>query len=136
MNVSILNALWSILVGEKLDLDDPKLAEIIQMIDYLLREVDNPGSAAFAVLPHLSMAKWPGIRTLTGFDAAQKTFRKTSLSHTSWSTNKAWIRTIFATLWTSCFVKLKTQQIQSQAFMAKQVQVLLFKISILTKSST
>ena len=75
MNVSILNALWSILVGEKLDLDDPKLAEIIQMIDYLLREVDNPGSAAYAVLPHLSMAKWPGIRTLTGFDAAQKTFR-------------------------------------------------------------
>ncbi len=45
------------------------------MIDYLLREVDNPASIAFAVLPHPSMAKWPGIRSLTGFDAAQKTFK-------------------------------------------------------------
>ncbi len=78
MNVSILNALWSILVGEKLDLDDPKLAKIIQMFDYLFREVDNPGSAAFALLPHLSMAKWPGIRTVTGFDASWKTFKLTT----------------------------------------------------------
>ncbi len=78
MNVSILNALWSILVGEKLDLDDPKLAKIIQMFDYLFREVDNPGSPAFALLPHLSMAKWPGIRTVTGFDASQKTFKVTT----------------------------------------------------------
>ena len=45
MNISILNALWSILVGEKLDLDDPKLAKVFEMFDYLLRNVDGAETA-------------------------------------------------------------------------------------------
>jgi hypothetical protein len=31
MNVSIVNALWVLLVGEKLDLNDAKLAKIVQV---------------------------------------------------------------------------------------------------------
>ncbi len=77
MNISILNALWSILVGEKLDLDDPKLAEIIQLFDSFFRTANGPASAISAILPHSSMVKWPGIRKLTRFDAAQKTFKAT-----------------------------------------------------------
>lgn len=37
LNLSIVNALWVILVGEELDLEDPQLAEIIQRIDSILR---------------------------------------------------------------------------------------------------
>jgi len=74
MNISILNALWSILVGEKLDLDDPKLAKVIEMFDYLFRNVDGAETAR-ALLPHPSMSKWPGIRKFTGFDFAYKTFK-------------------------------------------------------------
>jgi hypothetical protein len=74
MNISILNALWSILVGEKLDLDDPKLAKVIEMFDYFLRNIDGTQSAA-DLLPHPSMSKWPVIRKLTGYDLADKTFK-------------------------------------------------------------
>ena len=31
MNISIVNALWVLLVGEKLDLNDEKLARIVQV---------------------------------------------------------------------------------------------------------
>jgi len=61
MNISILNALWSILVGEKLDLDDPKLAEIIKMFDNFFRQANGPSSTISAILPHSSMVKWPGV---------------------------------------------------------------------------
>ena len=77
MNISILNALWSILVGEKLDLDDPKLAKIIQMFDGLFRENSGPASPILAILPFPSMGKWPVLRDLTGVDTALKTFKAT-----------------------------------------------------------
>ncbi len=35
MNVSIVNALWVLLVGEKLDLNDSKLAKIVQVTIFL-----------------------------------------------------------------------------------------------------
>jgi len=35
--LSIVNALWVILVGEELDLDDPQFIEIVQLIDDVLR---------------------------------------------------------------------------------------------------
>ena len=76
MNISILNALWSILVGEKLELDDPKLARIIQLFDETLREANGPSSPIIPILPHPSMAKWPIIRQLTGFDLTFETFRE------------------------------------------------------------
>ena len=77
MNISILNALWSILVGEKLDLDDPKLGNIIAMFDNLFRNTSGQASLMLAILPHPSMAKLPGVRHLSGVDLAFKTFKAT-----------------------------------------------------------
>ena len=67
MNISILNAMWLILVGEKLDLDDPKLHKIIRLIDELNRTVSGLTSPLVMLLPHISMVKWPILRQLTGF---------------------------------------------------------------------
>ena len=36
-NISIVNALWGILVGERLELTDPKLHQILAAFDSLLR---------------------------------------------------------------------------------------------------
>ena len=37
MNISIVNALWVILVGESLNLEDPRLKNIIEVIDKFVR---------------------------------------------------------------------------------------------------
>ena len=37
MNVSIINALWSIVAGRKFELEDPKFGEIIRLIDDMLK---------------------------------------------------------------------------------------------------
>jgi hypothetical protein len=36
-NISIVNALWGILVGERLELEDPKLRVIVDQFDDLLK---------------------------------------------------------------------------------------------------
>ena len=73
-NVSIVNALWFILVGERLELTDPKLLELMSGIDNILR--GGGGSSSIAnLLPHPSMALWPGIKKLTGFDKTIKVFQ-------------------------------------------------------------
>ena len=36
LNISIVNALWVILVGEQLDLEDPTLAEILKVSGFAL----------------------------------------------------------------------------------------------------
>ena len=54
MGVSIINALWAILVGERLDLDDPNLAKVVQSVDELLHGA-SPVSPVVAILPHPSM---------------------------------------------------------------------------------
>ena len=72
-NISILNALWGILVGERLELTDPKLHHILRSLDNVLR--GNGGSSTFAnLLPHKSMVLWPGIKQLTGFDKTEEAF--------------------------------------------------------------
>ena len=73
-NVSILNALWFILVGERLELTDPKLLELMSGIDNILRGGGGSSSIA-ALLPHPAMAMWPGIKKLTGFDKSMKVFQ-------------------------------------------------------------
>jgi len=73
MNISILNALWSILVGEKLELEDPKLAHIIELFDELLKVNDGTSLSLIPLLPHPSMAKWPCLRKITGIDQLFKT---------------------------------------------------------------
>ena len=77
MNISILNALWSLLVGEKLELDDPKLVDIVGMFDELLHQQSGAAFALLTILPHPSMAKLPILRHLTGMHHNFKTFEAT-----------------------------------------------------------
>ena len=73
-NISIVNALWFILVGERLELTDPKLLKLMSGIDSMLRG-NGGGSFIATLLPHPSMALWPGIKELTGFDKTIKVFQ-------------------------------------------------------------
>ena len=77
MNISVLNALWSLLVGEKLDLEDPKLVKIVEMFDELFKEQSTTAMAILAFLPHPSMAKLPILRHLTAMDKNFRTFGAT-----------------------------------------------------------
>jgi len=51
MNVSIVNALWSILVGEELQLNDPKLQAIVNKFDDVLRANTQPNLILFTMGP-------------------------------------------------------------------------------------
>ena len=64
MNISIVNALWSILVGEKLDLEDPNLIKVVTLVNALVNG-PSPQNAVTAMLPHPKMASWPVIRFTT-----------------------------------------------------------------------
>ena len=61
MNISVLNALWSILVGEKLHLEDPSLINIVNLVNAVVNG-PSPMNAVSFILPHESMATWPIIR--------------------------------------------------------------------------
>ena len=54
MNVSIINALWSIMVGERLELEDPNLLKVVDSIDQLLHGA-SPVSPLVAIFPHPSL---------------------------------------------------------------------------------
>ena len=56
MNVAIVNALWSILVGESLDFEDENLAKVVHALDLLIHG-SSPVSPLVAVLPHPAMVK-------------------------------------------------------------------------------
>ena len=51
LNLSIVNALWAILVGEKLPLNDPKVIGIVASLNKVIRE-SRGGSRLAAFLPH------------------------------------------------------------------------------------
>lgn len=57
MNISILNSLWSILTGQKLQLDDPKLQNILDRSNAFLASA-NPSSALASMLPSPHMFRW------------------------------------------------------------------------------
>jgi hypothetical protein len=61
MNISIINSLWSILVGEKLDLEDPNLIKVVTLINALMNG-PSPQNVVTSLLPHPSMASWPIIK--------------------------------------------------------------------------
>lgn len=73
-NISVLNSLWSILVGERLELEDEKLKTIIRLFDQLLRENDGPVNPIVNILPDPYMATWPGLSYIFGFDQGKKIF--------------------------------------------------------------
>jgi hypothetical protein len=51
MNVSIINSLWTIVVGEKLDLEDPNLLKVADLIDQFLHRASSV-SPLVHILPH------------------------------------------------------------------------------------
>lgn len=74
LNISILNALWGILVGEKLDLDDQRTLGFLAKFDKFLRENGTPISPIVAILPRPEMATWPVLDQIFGFKFAKLTF--------------------------------------------------------------
>ena len=54
LNLSILNALWAILVGEKLPLNDPKLLKIVSGVNRSIKE-SRGGSKLASMFPHPRM---------------------------------------------------------------------------------
>jgi hypothetical protein len=54
MSVSIVNALWAIIVGERFDLEDPKLLHVVESINKLING-SNPSSPLGAILPSPAM---------------------------------------------------------------------------------
>lgn len=67
LNVSIINGLWSLLVGVKLQLDNPRLLKIVELIDFVLRGQGTMGAIA-TMFPFPEMIRWPIISSLVGPD--------------------------------------------------------------------
>lgn len=67
VNVSVLNGLWGMLVGEKLSLQDPRLIKIVELFDKVLRGQGVSGALA-TMLPFPEMMRWPVIYNLLGVD--------------------------------------------------------------------
>ena len=67
LNVSVLNGLWGLLVGEKLQLDDPRLIKIVDLMDKVLKS-QNPSGALASIFPFPEMIRWPIISNLIGLD--------------------------------------------------------------------
>lgn len=74
LNISILNALWGILVGDKLDLDDQRTMGFLTKFDKFLRENGSTVSPIVAILPRPEMATWPVLDHIFGFSFAKITF--------------------------------------------------------------
>ena len=67
-NVSVLNALWTLLTGSRLPLDDPKLQDMVQKVDALMKEFGNVTAlTVFPVLRHI-IPEW------SGWNRMKKTF--------------------------------------------------------------
>ena len=67
----IISILWTILFGEQQDLNDPKLANLIRLIDEGLRVV-SPQTFLELILPDPAMTMWPVLKKLTGMDMVEK----------------------------------------------------------------
>ena len=67
-NVSVLNALWTLLTGSRLPLDDPKLQDMVQKVDALMKEFGNV----------TVLSVFPGLRHIipewSGWNRMKKTF--------------------------------------------------------------
>ena len=62
VNITILNALWAILTGEKLSLDHPKANYALKCIDSALKKVEGPVSAIANMLPMPRLLLLPGLK--------------------------------------------------------------------------
>ncbi len=74
INISILNALWFILVGENLEIDDPTARKLVKNFDNLLRLTEGPTGVLVNMLPNPNLALLPGLKQFIGLDYVEKAF--------------------------------------------------------------
>ena len=67
LNVSVLNALWNVLVGEKMEIDSPTSLKIMKLMDDFLRGGEGPVGVLGQLVPVSEILLLPGIRDLSGF---------------------------------------------------------------------
>jgi len=71
MNMSVLNALWAIIVGETLEPNDPKLIQFVQLVSDYIRNT-NPFHPLVTTLPYPSLVQFPVLWKLANFDLGEK----------------------------------------------------------------
>lgn len=67
MNISIINALWSILTGEKLLLNDPKLLKIVSSFSDTVKDVKSIGNLFLSLSP-VQLMRWKITEKNAGLD--------------------------------------------------------------------
>ena len=67
MNISIINALWSILTGEKLLLNDPKLLKIVSSFSDTVKNVKSIGNLFLSLSP-VQLMRWKITEKNAGLD--------------------------------------------------------------------
>lgn len=75
LSISSVNTLWTILAGQSLDFEDPKMQKINEYINHLTSDAFPP-SPLMMLLPFAGMNEWPGIGDLTGFKKYKETANK------------------------------------------------------------
>ena len=76
MSITTLNALWSILTGEKLELDDPKLNDTLDAFEKFLRNAEGPTSAVGCLLPFPKLLMIPLVKKLMKIDTLELFFNR------------------------------------------------------------
>ncbi len=67
INISVINALWSIITGEKLEIEDPNLKKIVILVSNFVNTVSLSGSSPLAFVLPRAMTRWPILDSLSGF---------------------------------------------------------------------
>ncbi len=67
MNISIINALWAIITGERLDIEDPNLNKAVKILNEFVSSTSLSGTSPLALVLPRSMTKWPILDKLSGF---------------------------------------------------------------------
>jgi len=67
MNISIVNAIWQIVTGEKLEIEDPSIREIAKLLNKFISAVSLNGANPLALFLPISMTKWPLLDSLSGY---------------------------------------------------------------------
>ena len=74
INIAILNALWAILTGEKLGINDPKALKTVTVLAELIEHGPGPRPPISHLLPSYSMLKWKILYPLTRRDLQLEVF--------------------------------------------------------------
>ena len=77
LKLVIISILWTILFGEQQDMNDPKLVELIKIIDEGIRVV-SPQTFLGLILPDPAMTRWPILNKWTGIDKVESYRTKTN----------------------------------------------------------